>query len=349
MPRVSHRTYRTTVSTDQLVSSAMAIGLAVSVVATVVLSSLTAGVAAGGALGLITAALWVNRLTADVRVDAEGVTLTRRGHTERIPHAEIRQVIAEPGDVSGFRGQSNAVTIVLLREGGATTHLEIPAADADALLAEISAPMVRRWRAALAQGEHLEFRDPRLFPRGAVLRGLAVALGALFLLASAIVALRFDLVLTVGLLGIFVSSLRRAWRAVHAWRGADRGGGLAVSSQGVLHLTEVPRVRIAGPVYRAAELSGPWIPWAALRSVQRAGYGLVLETDTIPAQIRLSPSTEGVSPLGQLLHEQRAAWERASFIGEGRVRVELEASSTPGQRDPAEANAPEALRARREG
>ncbi len=75
----------------------------------------------------------------------------------------------------------------------------------------------------------------------------------------------------------------------------------------------------------------------------------MLETDTIPAQIRLSPSTEGVSPLGQLLHEQRAAWERASFIGEGRVRVELEASSTPGQRDPAEANAPEALRARREG
>ncbi len=237
----------------------MAIGLAVSVVATVVLSSLTAGVAAGGALGLITAALWVNRLTADVRVDAEGVTLTRRGHTERIPHAEIRQVIAEPGDVSGFRGQSNAVTITLLREGGATTQLEMATVDADALLAEISSPMVRRWRAALAQGEHVEFRDPRLFPRGSVLRSVGVSLGALFLLVSAVVALRFDLALTVALLGIFVSSLRRAWRAVGAWRGADRGGGLAVSSQGVLHLTEVPRVRIAGPVYRAAELSGPWI------------------------------------------------------------------------------------------
>lgn len=343
---VSARAYRTTVSTDQLVSWALVIGLAVSGVASVALGSLTAGVAAGGAVGLIASALLVNWFTASVGVDAEGVTLTRRRRTERIPHAAIRQVIAEPGDVSGFRGQSDAVCITLLREGGATTRLEMATGDADALLAEISSPMVRRWRAALAQGEHLEFRDPRLFPARSVLRSVGVSLGALFLLVSAVVAFRFDLALTVALLGVFVSSLRRAWRAVGAWRGADRGGGLAVSSQGVLHLAEVPRVRIAGPVYRASELRGPWIPWAALRSVQRAGYGLVLETDTVPAQIRLSPSTEGVAPLGLLLHEQKTAGERASFFGEDRVRVEVPAAPEAAPVEDIDAR-PEAAQAQR--
>ncbi|MFO0629468.1 MAG: hypothetical protein U0325_28085 [Polyangiales bacterium] len=342
---MSDRTYRTTVSTDQLVSGALVIGLAASGVATVLLHSLTAGVALGGAVGLLASALWVDGLRAQIRVDAEGLTLTRRWRTEHIPHADIRQVIAEPGDVSGFRGQSDAMSVTLLREGGQTTQLEVATGDADPLLAEISAPMVRRWRSALAQGEHVEFRDPRLFPTRSVLRSLAVSVGALFLLVSAVVAFRFDLALTVALLGVFVSSLRRAWRAGWAWRAADRGGGLAVSSQGVQVLAQVPRVRLAGPVYRAAELSGPWIPWAALRGVQREGFGLVVETDTIPAQIRLSPSTEGVAALGQLLDEQTRAWAHASFVGDGRVRVEADVA--PAGDDVAVADARPAEGARR--
>jgi hypothetical protein len=347
---VSDRTYRTTVSADQLVSWTLLIGLVASLLGALALGSVRTGLSLGAGLGIIAAVIVVNRRVADVRVDDEGVTLTRRGRVERIPHAQILQVIAEPAEVSSLGAHSHAVRVTLLREGGAATHLEVDGIDADALLAEIAAPMVRRWRATLARGEHLEFRDPRLFPAEAVLRGVGVAAGAAVLLVAFLVAFGFNIGLTAGLVAVLGSGLQRAWRAARAWRGADRGGGLAVSSQGVLHLAEVPRARVAGPVYRASELTGPWIPWAALRAVQRAGYGLVLEADADPAEIRLSPSTEGVAPLGQLLEEQMAARARANLAGENRVRVEL------GEAPPAAVDAAidaraetEAQRARRGG
>ncbi|MFO0608706.1 MAG: hypothetical protein U0324_36405 [Polyangiales bacterium] len=320
---MSDRTYRTTVSADQLVSWTLLIGLIAGLLGALALGSVRTGLSFGAGLGIIAAVIVVNRRVTDVRVDDEGVTLTRRGRVERIPHAQILQVIAEPAEVSSLGVHSHAIRITLLREGGAATHLEVDGVDADALLAEIAAPMVRRWRATLARGEHLEFRDPRLFPAEAVLRGVGVAAGAAVLLVVFLAAFGFNIGLTAGLVAVLGSGVQRAWRAARAWRGADRGGGLAVSSQGVLHLAEVPRARIAGPVYRASELTGPWIPWAALRAVHRAGYGLVLEADADPAEIRLSPSTEGVAPLGQLLRELKDAWARANLPGEARVRVEL--------------------------
>lgn len=331
---MQHRPVRTVLSTDLLVSQSLVAGLLLAPVASLALGSLVSGVAVGGGLGFVVAAVLARRRLAAVSVDEDGVVFDHRGRVVRVAHEQLRQLLAEPVDASGFRGGTEAVRVTLVRAEGRPVRFEVNELDARTLLAAISDPMVRRWSSALARDETLEFRDPRRFPTSAVLRNLAVTTGALFLLLAAALAQVFDLYLTVGMLGLAFGSALNAMRAVRNWLRADRGGGLAVSSQGVLHLEDAPRERVTTSAYRAAPTSGPWIPWAALRDVRVEGYGLVLDTEVSPTPIRLSASIEGAAPLEILLRQRRDEALRARYAGAERVRFEpAPAADSPDARE----------------
>ncbi|MEZ4392077.1 MAG: hypothetical protein R3A48_13345 [Polyangiales bacterium] len=341
-----HRPVRTILSTDLLVSQSLAAGLLLAPVASLLLASPISGLAVGGGLGFVIAAVLARRRLAEVSVDDDGVVFDHRGRVVRVPHAQLQQVLAEPVDASGFRGDTEAVRVTLVRAEGRPVRFEVNEFDARTLLPAISAPMVRRWSSALAREETLEFRDPRRFPTGAVLRNLAVSAGALFLLLAAALAHVFDLFLTVGMLGLSFGSALNAMRAARNWLRADRGGGLAVSSQGVLHLEDAPRERAASAAYRAAPTSGPWIPWAALRDVRVEGYGLVLDTEVSPTPIRLSASIEGAAPLEILLRQRCDEARRARYAGAERVRFDAFAPEPQAEASPV-GHASEPTRARR--
>lgn len=314
---------------DLLLFRGTCLGLVLSLLAWPLTQAPTRAIALGGALGLVIAAVLASRGIASVTVDEGAVIFTRRGGVERVPHTQIRHVRAEPADARGVRGGTEAVSITLTREGAEPLRFDVPRAQAGALIEALSGPMLRRWSTSLAQGEHVEFHDPREFPRAVVGRGLVVSLGALFLLASSVLGNRFDLFLLVGLLSVSVGSAVRTVRAVRAWRRADPGGGLAVSSAGVLPLAQVPRRRMAASAYRASHASGPWIPWAAIRTVQREGDGVAIETDTAPARIELSASTESVAPLGVMLQHMKVEADRQSFFRAGGVRVDVSDGEVP--------------------
>jgi hypothetical protein len=274
-------------------------------------TALQTGIVVGVLLAWILGTLHLGTL----HVSDTEVVLARRLGTMRMNLEDIRQVTVAPSITSGQREGEGLLSMTLTPTQGRPLRFELQESDADLVLPQVIAPVLRRQRAALAAGEELAFRDPRRFPWSALVRGLIAALGAVFFFGSSMLWARIDFTALIAFGVIGVTGLAGAARAVWTWRRADTDGGLLVSAKGFLPLERAPRRRIDAGAYRTATLGAPFIPWAAIRDVRREGYGLTIETDTTPQRILLTASTEGVTYLEALIQEQRVAADRASFLG----------------------------------
>lgn len=318
---------------EALTWKAMLIGLAATAVASRFVAETSLVLSIGGAVGLVAAVLLEYRRAGTLDLIDDTVVLKTHGGTTRLPCSEVRQITAEPTVVTRLRSEPETVLVTITPESGSPIRCNLSAHEAEPLLLRIAAPIMRRQASALAAGERLAFRDPRRFPTRQVMRGLSVALGALYL-QVALATFALHLTVVIALFAVFFGALAKAARAIWSWSRADRGGGLLVSSMGFLQIEDAPRRRIAASVYREPEAQGPWIPWSALREVRREGYGLIIETHTLPARIQLTASTEGVLSLQALMQRQqhsslRDQMERVRVVDSAMHDADQDASREP--------------------
>lgn len=255
---------------------------------------------------LLVAYTLVSRWNDRVELHPDRLIDRHAGRSRDIPLDDVVGVDVTLFDPRAGYTARQTVTVTVRPRTGAPVVVRGAAATVEPWLTALASALARRMRARLARGETLTFADAARFPLFAV-TGVGLLTGAFAL--GLLGALRSDApgagavrLVRFGVLAVFlgwgvIQSLRR-------WLGARKSRGLAVSSRGVVPLTELRPGQEAVAGYREAYgAAGPWVPWGEVVSSRLDGYGLTVRCAARAEPIALTGRTESLFVLDRLLTE----------------------------------------------
>ncbi len=303
------------------------------------------------ALSLVMLASAVRRWRARVDLFADHLAYGRGARMTRVPFSAVERVDVMLYDARTTFLPDALATLRVEAKGAAPVVVEnrklvLLAPVVDALVSSLA----DRAGAEMSRGEQVRFADRPRFPWLMVsglgflgLCGLAAAIAGFANGAGFGDMIR-------GLRGaVFFGALfgGLALPAVRSWWGARRSRGVALSSQGLRPLADhelaARASRIADPFRGAGGEVAGWIPWSAVRGVERDNFGLRVHLHSRPDPVVLSAATPNLVVLHELV-QRYAPQVRAPTSWVSGVRVPDEAERAPETVDAAAARAEEARR-----